>query len=230
MSDIVNKNYEYYKNLLKENIKREDVTRLIHWLDNSDARVAPASSKYHLNVEGGLIQHSLNVYNRMMQLYSLDFGSYYKDAEVSNNNSNTEVEINWPNTIESITIVALLHDISKINFYERYSRNIKNSNTGVWESVEEYRIKDTQERFIYGTHSETSCYMVNKLIPTTFEEDTAILYHMGNLDKNDNTRDLCTMFRRNKLAYYLNTADMYATCVTDNLGIRENGPDNTESA
>lgn len=230
MVDNINKNYEYYKKLLIDNVTRTDIKKLINWLDSSDARVAPASSKYHLNVAGGLIQHSLNVYNRMIQLYSLDFGPYYKNIEVADNDSNTVREVNWPDKIESIVIVSLLHDISKINFYEQYSRNVKNPNTGIWESVEEYRIKDARERFVYGNHSETSCYMVNKMIPTTYDEDTAILYHMGNLDKNDNTRDLCTMFRKNKLAYYLNAADMYATCVTDNLGIRENGPDNIKSA
>ncbi|MBQ6579677.1 MAG: hydrolase, partial [Oscillospiraceae bacterium] len=48
--------------IFKENIKRPGSEKLLEWLCQSDFFVAPASTKYHSAFEGGLVQHSLNVY------------------------------------------------------------------------------------------------------------------------------------------------------------------------
>ena len=188
-------NYLKFKNILTTNITRCDITKLIDWLDNSDAKYAPASTKYHLHVQGGLIQHCLNVYNR---LYELGKANIFDDCKCASF------------TLESITILALLHDISKINFYTTYSRNVKDAN-GNWQQVTEYKVKD--DAFVFGTHSENSLYMIKKFLPLTYDEELAILYHMGGYDYNDvcKTGMLFNAYRKSKLAFYLHTADMMAT-------------------
>ena len=95
---------------LIEGIKREgaNIPRLIHKLETSDFFYAPASTKYHAAYEGGLCEHSLNVYHNMLKLIKntpgLDDYCYDED---------------------SIKIVALFHDISKMNIYEPSIKNVK---------------------------------------------------------------------------------------------------------
>ena len=78
---------------------------LIQALSSSDFFIAPASCKYHANYEGGLCAHSLNVYNNLMNILEME-----NDTTIDR---------------ESATIVALLHDISKMNYYEPYYQNKK---------------------------------------------------------------------------------------------------------
>ena len=67
MIDVEN-NYNKFKNYLTRFITRPGIDKFIAWLDKSDAKIAPASTKYHLSEEGGLIQHSLNVFNRLIRM------------------------------------------------------------------------------------------------------------------------------------------------------------------
>lgn len=85
---------------LLRSCKREGMTELIEWLLNeTDYFEAPASTKYHGNFEGGLAVHCLNVY----------------DSLIAVNDQFAE-----PGTIEdpeSLIIVALLHDLCKLDYY-----------------------------------------------------------------------------------------------------------------
>ena len=47
--------------LLKET-NREGMDKLIEFLENSDFFEAPASTRYHGNFKGGLLEHSMKVY------------------------------------------------------------------------------------------------------------------------------------------------------------------------
>ena len=73
---------------------REGIEELIAFLEKTDFYTAPASTKFHNCFEGGLLQHSLNVYEALKRL----------------------VKEEWPE--DTIRIVALLHDICKINYYK----------------------------------------------------------------------------------------------------------------
>ena len=42
-------------------VKRDGVNKLMNYIRNSDMYTAPASTRFHLSVSGGLLQHSLNV-------------------------------------------------------------------------------------------------------------------------------------------------------------------------
>lgn len=176
----------------QENITRRGADRLLEWLDSdaSDFFTAPSSTRFHGSYEGGLVEHSLNVYEclkdylarpRTKELYGMDYSP------------------------ETIAVTALLHDICKVGFYAVDYRNAKNEQ-GVWEKVPYYTIRDTLP---YG-HGEKSVYMIQSFMRLTRDEAFAIRYHMGfsgNEDKNNIGRAL-EMF---PLALAANVADMEAT-------------------
>ena len=176
----------------QENIQRRGADRLLEWLDSdaSDFFTAPSSTRFHGAYEGGLVEHSLNVYEclkdylnrpRTKELYGMDY------------------------TPETLAVTALLHDICKVGFYAVDYRNAKNEQ-GVWEKVPYYTVRDTLP---YG-HGEKSVYMIQSFMRLTRDEAFAIRYHMGfsgNEDKNSVGRAL-EMF---PLALAVNVADMEAT-------------------
>ena len=104
---------EEFIELLSE-INREGMDKLIEFLENSDFFKAPASTRYHGSKEGGLLEHSMKVYEILK----------------------TKVEDS-----DTVRIVALLHDICKTNFYKTEYRNAKIN--GVWEQVPYYTVDDT---------------------------------------------------------------------------------------
>ena len=165
MESYIEKNKETFIQLINS-IERQDFNkeRLIKWLEEkSDFFTAPASIKYHSNYEGGLCAHSLNTYYSLSSLAQ----SFLTHVEIIKDvDTEEEKELLVSDYDEdSIKIIALFHDISKANFYEKYLRNVKNEETGKWEQVEEYRTKSADDRFIYGNHEQTSAYMLRNLIP-----------------------------------------------------------------
>ena len=183
-------NQERFLQIFNENIKREGADKLLEFLSSgSDFFTAPASTRYHGAHEGGLLEHSLNLYDclcdilarpRMKEVYGLEYSA------------------------ESIAVVALLHDICKVNFYKVSTRNVKDEN-GKWTTVPYYTIEDTLP---YG-HGEKSAYIVSAYIRLTREEAFAIRYHMGFSGTEDpgNVGRAPEMF---PLAYALVCADMEA--------------------
>lgn len=182
-------NKERFIEIFKEKITREGADKLLEFLEKSDFFTAPASTRYHGAFEGGLLEHSLNVYEclcdilarpRMTELY----GVHYSD--------------------ETIAIAALMHDVCKVNFYKTSFRNAKDE-TGRWVSVPYYTIEDTLP---YG-HGEKSVYIVSGFLRLTRDEAFAIRYHMGFSGTEDpgNVGRALEMF---PLAYALCCADMEA--------------------
>ena len=49
--------------IYEENIKRPGADKLLEFLKKSDFFTAPSSTRFHGSYEGGLVQHSLNVYH-----------------------------------------------------------------------------------------------------------------------------------------------------------------------
>lgn len=178
--------------IYQEKITRKGADRLLAWLesDNSDFFTAPASTRYHSAYEGGLLQHSLNVYACLQ-----DYLARPRAKEV----------YGMEYTEETVAIVALLHDICKVNFYAISYRNVKNAE-GVWERVPYYTVQDTLP---YG-HGEKSVYMIQGFMRLTREEAFAIRYHMGFSadDNKDNVGKALEMF---PLALAVHVADMEAT-------------------
>lgn len=139
-----------FKNIVTNTIHRDGIDDLMAWLDSTDFYTAPSSTRYHGAVPGGLVAHSIAVYNRLKQKQTDE-------------------------TDETIAIASLFHDLCKCNFYKQTFRNVKNETTGKWEKVPAYDIDD---QFPLG-HGEKSMFIVMKFMKLTDEETMAIRWHMG---------------------------------------------------
>lgn len=190
MAQMTNK--ERFIDIFKSKIKRDGADKLLAFLcsEGSDFFTAPASTRFHGNYEGGLCEHTLNVYDCLCDILSRpkvreQYGIQYSE--------------------ESIAIAALLHDVCKINFYSVSFRNQKNAE-GRWESVPFYTIEDNLP---YG-HGEKSVYIVSGYMRLTRDEAFAIRYHMGFSADKDNHGNVGKAMEMFPLAFFLNCADTEA--------------------
>jgi hypothetical protein len=108
-------------------------------------------------------------------------------------------------TEETVAIVALLHDVCKINCYRPSFRNVKDEH-GVWQKVPSY---DYDDALPYG-HGEKSVYILSGFLRLTREEAFAIRFHMG-FSGSEEVRLVSDAFEKYPLGFALHTADMEAT-------------------
>lgn len=182
-------NREKFIQIYKEKITREGADRLLDYLtsDKCDFFTAPASTRYHGAYEGGLLEHSLNVYECLCQIVPRLHEKYgFEFSE------------------ESLAVAALLHDLCKVNFYKTEMRNVKKN--GVWESVPYFTIEDNLP---YG-HGEKSVYIISGYMRLTRDEAFAIRYHMGFSGPED-PGNVGKAFELFPLALALSWADMEAS-------------------
>ncbi len=171
-------------------ITREGSDKLLEYIENkTDFFAAPASTRFHGAYEGGLLEHSLNVYECLC-----DFVKRPRFRE----------KYGFVFSEESLAIVALLHDLCKTNFYKTEMRNVKKN--GVWESVPYYTIEDTLP---YG-HGEKSVYIISGFMKLTRDEAFAIRYHMGFSGPED-ANQVGRALEMFPLAFALCVADMEAS-------------------
>ena len=169
-------------------ITREGSKELLNFLENkSDFFTAPASTKFHLACEGGLVTHSVSVAKLMMR---------YEDEPK-----------------ESLAICGLLHDLCKVNFYKTSMRNVKNEVTGQWEKQPFYQIEDS---FPYG-HGEKSVYMIERFFRLKGPEAMAIRWHMGGFDEavRGGSFSISRAYERYPLAVKLHLCDMESTYLVE---------------
>ena len=192
----MNKKDEFIE-IFNDIIKRKGKDKILDFLlsSSSDFFSAPASTRFHGSYEGGLVEHSLNVYYCMK-----DYIDRPRFKEL--------YQIEYPE--ETIAIVSLLHDFCKINVYKAGTRNVKDEK-GVWKSVPTYEFNDT---FPYG-HGEKSVYMINNFMRLSHEEAFAIRFHMG-FSSTEDSRLVGDAFNKYPLAFILSTADMEATYLLEN--------------
>jgi len=177
---------EKFIELLKST-NREGIDKLLDFLEKTDFYTAPASTRFHGSFEGGLLEHSLKVYDILCnKMKHLDI-----DLKVSD---------------DTLKIVSLLHDICKVNFYKVDYRNVKNEQ-GVWEKVPYYTIEDT---IPYG-HGEKSVMMLTEYIKLTPEEKYAIRWHMGFSEPKESYLTLGNAMKKYPLIILLNESDLEST-------------------
>ena len=178
-------NKEKFIEIVNTNIKREGIDKFIKYLEKSDFFTAPASTRFHDDYEGGLLDHSLRTYYRLKEL--VDF--YKIDT-----------------TEETIAIIALFHDVCKVDCYDIEKRWRKNENNE-WEQYDTYKFNEKRH---FGGHGSKSVFIVNFYIKLTFEEAAAINCHMG-MCGDSNDYSIGDAFRNNPLIYLLHVADMMST-------------------
>ena len=203
---------EKFEELFGE-IKRDGADKLLEFIRKSDFYSAPASTRFHLCEEGGLLKHSLHVYECLNAKKSAPIWD-----EVLKNVSH-----------ETIIIVSLLHDLCKTYFYVPEYRNkktydkevveasspreVKHDAGGdfVWQTVKQYTIED---KYPLG-HGSKSVIFILKHMDLTMEEITAINYHMGAYCDSSQWNELGQAFEKYPLTLALHQADMEATHILE---------------
>lgn len=182
---------EEFLKIYKENIKRNGSNELLEWLLKTDFFTAPASTKFHCACNGGLVQHSVSVYNVLMN-------KHFNADEDSN---------------ESFAICALLHDLCKAQFYKVTTRNVKNEETGKWEKQPFYMVEDV---FPYG-HGEKSVFLIERFMRLKTSEAMAIRWHMGGFDDTAKAGGFAISLAYDKypLAVKLHLADLESTYLNE---------------
>lgn len=203
------KNKAEFEELARKYIKRDGLEKLLSWLETTDFYSAPASTKYHLCVEGGLCQHSLNVFHTMVQLCNQYWNKDESDDNVYNG-ANTEVDGAF--NMENIALVALFHDICKANCYVKDFKNVKVD--GKWEQQEYWK---WEEQFVYG-HGTKSVYIIQQYMRLYIDEAQAIRFHMGGREDplvSTYERQYAEVFDHSKFAVMLYLSDLYSTFLVE---------------
>ena len=182
---------EEYIKIYKENIKREGADKLLEYLEKTDFFTAPASTKFHSCHEGGLCEHSVKVFNRFLNKVKNEYGEKFEEKV----------------SLESLAIIALLHDVCKADYYKIEMRNVKEN--GNWVQKPFYTVDD---KLPYG-HGEKSVYIINGFTRLTREEAMAINWHMGGFDNRvqGGSYALKDAFNAYPLALLFHLADVEAT-------------------
>jgi hypothetical protein len=157
---------EEFIKIYKDNIKRDGADKLLEWLLTTDFFTSPASTRFHGNFEGGLCEHCVKVYKRLCKLAA-----------------DEKLEV----TDENIAVIALLHDICKVNTYKTDMRNVKEN--GEWVQKPYYTVDDALP---YG-HGEKSVYIIGGFMKLTREEAMAINWHMGPYDARNSSSTQSTL-------------------------------------
>ena len=181
---------EEFLNLLRS-VNREGMDDLISFIEKSDFFKAPASTRFHGSYEGGLLEHSMKVYEILKHKVK-----------------NAVIDIDIPD--ESLILIALLHDICKVNFYKTDYRNAKNER-GEWEKVPYYTVDDT---IPYG-HGEKSVMMITEYIKLSVEEKYAIRWHMGYTEPKELYNTIGQAYKKYPIALLMHEADLEATYFYD---------------
>ena len=179
---------------LATKIERPGMDRLMNFIRQSDFYRAPSSTRFHLSVEGGLLQHSLNVYDALITSLKDNGDDTYsykvKGFEIARMKH------------ESIIMMSLFHDICKTYFYAKDYKNQKtydaekvaaaedwqkkkdNNGEFIWETIEVYTVED---KIPYG-HGEKSVMMIEEFVKLLPAERYAIRWHMGHTDVSETSK------------------------------------------
>jgi len=158
MEDSIRNRYEALKMLVVE--RKAQFDNLIRFIENETTWLtSPASTKYHLCIEGGLLEHSVNVAESMLKI---------------------RIALAPEMSVESCVIVSLIHDLGKVGMPGN-PQYLINRYTEI-QQINGYK-PDVPYRFnkdlTYLSVPVRSLYLASKQIDLTEQEVQAIIYHDG---------------------------------------------------
>lgn len=209
----IEENIDRFEKLL-ESVQRDGMDKLLRYIrKNTDFYKAPASTRFHLACEGGLLQHSLNVY----------------DCLVAKRESPIWKDILKEIPDESLILIALLHDLCKTNFYVEGTKNQKTYDAEkvaaaenwqrkhdaqgdfIWETVKSYQVED---QLPLG-HGEKSVMLIQCYIRLTMQEVMAIRWHMGFSEEKANYNALGSAMEKYPIVLAVHEADLEASKILE---------------
>ena len=190
---------------LLRSTEREGIEDLIEALEEMGFFTAPASANHHLNVEGGLLEHSLNTCKAALAIYE---GLKPLDPSM-------EKEVRR----DSIILSSLLHDVCKSDIYKRLVKKRKN-NVGQWEDVEGYSV--SYKNFPMGHGEKSVILLLCNGLSLYDDEMLAIRWHMGawgiNMNSFEDQRCYDTSRKLYPLVSIIQAADGLAASILERTG------------
>ena len=190
---------------LLRSTEREGVEDLIEALEEMGFFTTPASANHHLNVEGGLLEHSLNTCKAALAIYE---GLKPLDPSM-------EKEVRR----DSIILSSLLHDVCKSDIYKRSVKKRKN-NVGQWEDVEGYSV--SYKNFPMGHGEKSVILLLCNGLSLYDDEMLAIRWHMGawgiNMNSFEDQRCYDTSRKLYPLVSIIQAADGLAASILERTG------------
>lgn len=186
----VTERYERLKSVVIE--RKEEFDRLIEFMEKeTEFLTAPASTRFHLSKEGGLLEHSVNVCENMLRIKRA------LAPEISD---------------ESCVIVALIHDLGKVGMPGN-PQYIKNKPT---EKQQRYGYQASvpysyNSNLTYLSVPVRSVYLALPYIRLSEEEVQAVIYHDGQYV--DDNKSVAT--KECPLLLLLQYADSWSAFVTE---------------
>jgi hypothetical protein len=137
-------------------VRQAEFRKFIGFLEGETSWLtSPASTRYHMNVEGGLLMHSVGVTETALKLRYLlapDLGE------------------------ESVVITALFHDVGKVGGAGK-AYYLPNDN--LWEVRNRRRVYKVNPEVIAMNSAVRGLCLVSRFIPLSEEEAQAIVAHDG---------------------------------------------------
>lgn len=200
----INDNKARFLGCARSHIAREGLEDLLAYVGKTDFYEAPSSASFHLNEDGGLCRHSLNVFETAKQVYETVLQPRLREGTAS---FTDEIPM------ESIAVAALFHDLCKTKLYRKTERWKKDEN-GRWVTYPAYELADD---FPFG-HGEKSCVIIGWFMRLRQEELLAIRWHMGMFEMAEPGSSTRFAYRaameKSPLVALLQTADMLsANCL-----------------
>lgn len=150
---------------LLQSTGRQGVDKVITALEETSFFEAPASTRFHLSYEGGLLEHSLGVCRIALMVR--------KQVLL------VRPELESQLSTESVIITTLLHDVCKAEIYKRAIKRRKNEQ-GFWEDYEGYDVD--YSNFPVGHGEKSVIVLLQAGLELTKEEILAIRWHMSAWD------------------------------------------------
>ena len=200
----INKNKEEFIELLRST-SRNGVEDVIESLEEMGFFSAPASAGHHLNIEGGLVQHSLNTCRAALAVW--------EGMKVLEPSIDKEVGR------DSVIIASLLHDVCKSDIYVRSVKKRKNA-IGQWEDCEGYKI--SYKNFPMGHGEKSVILLLCSGLEMSDDEMLAIRWHMGawgiNMNSYEDQRCFDTSKKMYPLVSIIQSADNLAANIMERTG------------
>lgn len=178
---------------------RKGMDSVIAKLEESGFFDAPASSRFHLSCKGGLMEHSMNVYEAAL---------FVREQIIQRR---PELEEQLP--LDSVAVCALLHDTCKTDIYKEGILSRKNAD-GYWEKYVGYQV-DYNTGLPLGHGEKSVILLLSWGLELKPEEMLAIRWHMSAWDMPMQSAEHKESFNAAKakspLVSLIQTADGIAT-------------------
>ena len=198
----IRKKMEYKKEFIEllKTTNRQGIDDLVEELEDLGFFKAPASTKFHLNEDGGLVQHSMNVCK----------------AALSMRKSMIELDDSLLEALpkDSVIIASLLHDTCKADIYKPTMKKEKNR-FGMWCDVPGYDVD--YSNFPLGHGEKSVIVLLRSGFELTDDEIMAIRWHMNAWDLPFQSYDIKSNFNKAKEICPLLSLVQAADCLASNL-------------